>query len=313
MIEKAKKFLQKLIKFKKEKLKGKLLIIAVLTYFIVVSFFMIWHGMWLSPDQFMIVGFVLAILVAQPILFLRDWTPFILLFLSYEYLRGLAPKLGMDVNIYPMIHADQFLFGGKLPPIELQKWLYTPGTIRFYDYVFTILYMMHFILPLVFAFFLWIKKRSEYMRFVIGLIALSYAGFITYMLYPAMPPWMASDQGIIPQVYNVFGETLRSFVKSSHLPSVYKFMNPNPVAAMPSLHAAYPMLVYLYVVDIFGKKGRWFIIYPILVWIAIVYTGNHYVIDAVFGILYAYIAFYGVKYFFKKREEKKAVSVAETT
>jgi len=310
MIETIKKTFSKFLKIKEEKLRGKMLIIFILAYFVIVSFFMLKNGMWLSPDQFIIVGFVLALLVAQPILFLRDWTPFILLFLSYEYLRGLAPKLGMSVHIYPMIHADKFLFLGTLPTVDLQKLLYVPGQLHFYDYIFTVLYMMHFILPLVFAFFLWIKRRKDYKRFVIALLALSYAGFLTYMLFPAMPPWMASDQGIIPQVYNTFGTTMSTFVKSSHLPSVYKFMNPNPVAAMPSLHAAYPTLVFLFLLEIYGRKAWAFIIYPIAVWVAIVYTGNHYVIDAIFGILYAYVAFYGVNYFYKRRAEK--VLVTET-
>ncbi len=300
----CKKTLAKINNFKKEKLQGRLLMVFIAAYFLSISAFMLLNGMWFSPDQFIIAGLVLALFVAKPLSFLRDWIPFVFLFLSYEYLRGLAPKLGMGVHIYPMIHVDQFLVGGVLT-VNLQNLLYTPGKLHFYDYLFSILYMMHFILLLVFAFFLWMKRRHEYKRFVVSTITLAYAGFITYVLYPAMPPWMASDDGIIPHVTNVVSDTFNSFVQNVHLPSVYQFMDPNPVAAMPSLHAAFPMLVYLFMVDIFGKKARLFIIYPVLVWIAIIYTGNHYIIDTIFGILYAYAAFYAVKYFYKRKERKE--------
>lgn len=299
-----KKALARINSFKKEKLKGRLLMILVATYFLLISSFMIFNGMWFSPDQFIIAGLVLALFVAQPLAFLRDWIPFVFLFLSYEYLRGLAPKLGMSVHIFPMIHVDQFLARGVLTA-NLQKILYTPGSLHIYDYFFSILYMLHFVSLLVFAFFLWIKKRHVYKRFVVTTIALAYAGFLTYVLYPAMPPWMASSKGFIPPVANVVSDTFNSFVKTVHFPSLYQFMDPNPVAAMPSLHAAFPMLVYLFMVDIFGKRARPFIIYPVLVWIAIIYTGNHYIIDTIVGILYAYVAFYAVKFIYNRKEGKE--------
>lgn len=296
----------KVTHFKKTKLKGKGLVIFIVAYFVIVSAFMLVHNMWLSPDQFIIVGFVLTLLVAQPILFLKDWTPFIFLFLSYEFLRGLAPMLGIKAHIFPMIHADQFLFR-SLPTVSLQNHLYTPGNLHFYDYIATVLYMMHFILPLVFGFFLWLYKRKEYHKFVITLLVLSYLGFLTFMLFPAMPPWMASDNGIIPKVYNVFGDTFATFVHGTNLPSVYNFMNPNPVAAIPSLHAAYPFLVYLFMVKLFGKWGHLFLIYVAAVSFAIVYTGNHYIIDALVGFVYAYLCFRGVEYFWKRFEARKLV------
>ena len=74
----------------------------VIGYFGVASVLMLRHGQWLSPDQFIIVGFLLALLLAKPLVFLKDWAPFVLLFLGYEYLRGLAPQLGLQVHIMPL-------------------------------------------------------------------------------------------------------------------------------------------------------------------------------------------------------------------
>lgn len=305
MLKKIHKLNKKITSYKRKKLKGKVLILFISAYFGILGAIMLTHNMWLSPDQFIIVGFVLALLVAQPIIFLRDWLPLVFLFLSYEFLRGLAPLLKIPAHIYPMINVDRLIFH-SLPTVDLQRWLYTPGALHFYDYIATIFYMFHFMLPLIFGFFLWIYKRKEYYKFAVTLLVLSYLGFLTYLFFPDMPPWMASDQGIIPQVYNVFGATFATFVHSSHLPSVYNFFDPDPVAAMPSLHAAYPFLVYLFMVKIFGKKGHLFLIYVAILTFAIIYTGNHYVIDALFGYLYAYVSFVGVEYIWKKVAAKLA-------
>jgi len=269
---------------------------------------MVSYGLWLSPDRFILFGLVLAIIVANPLNFIKDWSPFLLLLLSYEYLRGLVPHFNTHVHIYPLINADKLLFGGHIPTIDLQRWLYIPGRLHFYDFIFAVFYMLHFALPLIFGYVLWIRRRDKFRHFAIAILVLSYIGFATYYLYPAMPPWMAAEKGIIPPVYNIFNEAAAHFFRSGSLPSVYWLFNPNPVAAMPSLHAAYPMLVFLYLLKYFGKKSWPFFIYVFGVWFSIVYLGHHYVIDVVAGALYAAIVFYGIEYFFAWREKKRKVT-----
>jgi membrane-associated phospholipid phosphatase len=65
----------------------------------------------------------------------------------------------------------------------------------------------------------------------------------------------------------------------------------NPVAAMPSLHAAYPTYIALYGVYIWGKKSLPVFILPAAISLAAVYLGHHYVIDILAGALYAAVAF----------------------
>jgi membrane-associated phospholipid phosphatase len=75
-------------------------------------------------------------------------------------------------------------------------------------------------------------------------------------------------------------------------PSVYNKISPNPVAAMPSLHAAYAMLFVMFSITLFKSKWRWLTcIYPFLIWVGTVYQGEHYAIDEVAGIVYAIIAY----------------------
>ena len=65
----------------------------------------------------------------------------------------------------------------------------------------------------------------------------------------------------------------------------------NDVAAIPSLHAAYPLLILLFACRFFGARGLVVLPYVAGVWLAIVYLGEHYVFDIVVGALYSGAAF----------------------
>jgi membrane-associated phospholipid phosphatase len=56
---------------------------------------------------------------------------------------------------------------------------------------------------------------------------------------------------------------------------------------MPSLHAAYPWLFFLFACRLWGTRGWLVILYPAAVFFAVVYLGHHYVADVIGGIVYA--------------------------
>ena len=68
-------------------------------------------------------------------------------------------------------------------------------------------------------------------------------------------------------------------------------VNPNGVAAFPSLHAGYPFLSFLVLRNAFGRIGWLALAYAAAVWWAIVFTGDHYVVDVLAGIVYATAAY----------------------
>jgi hypothetical protein len=70
--------------------------------------------------------------------------------------------------------------------------------------------------------------------------------------------------------------------------------NPNAVAAFPSLHVAYPFLSFLVLRRAFGAVGWLALGYTGLVAFSVFYTADHWVIDAIAGVAYAYIAYYAV-------------------
>jgi membrane-associated phospholipid phosphatase len=110
-------------------------------------------------------------------------------------------------------------------------------------------------------------------------------------VFPSAPPWLAAQDGYVGGVTRVLGETMNLFPDRLDLPSIYRQLNPNAVAAIPSLHAAYPFLVLLFALRFFGPRGIVVGLYVVAVWVAVIYLGEHYAIDVMFGALYAAAAF----------------------
>jgi membrane-associated phospholipid phosphatase len=77
----------------------------------------------------------------------------------------------------------------------------------------------------------------------------------------------------------------------------------NDVAAIPSLHAAYTLLVVLF---FWSRVPLWarplLLLYPLAMGFTLVYTGEHYVFDVVLGWVYAVAVYAAVMAFERRRE-----------
>jgi len=164
--------------------------------------------------------------------------------------------------------------------------------------------MTHFFAVWVTAAVLWRVARPRFRRYVVLIVALTLGAFLTYWLYPAQPPWLTAQamnlppvDRIVPAVWGQLGVgTMQSVYENGHLVNV--------VAAMPSLHAAYPFMLLLF----FWSAGRYARIglglYTLAMAFALVYGGEHYVTDilagwAMAGAIYALVtaaARYGARH-----------------
>src|SRR5262249_50763053 len=137
----------------------------------------------------------------------------------------------------------------------------------------TIFYLLHFPLPIAVAFFLWLRRRRAYYDYVAALILLSMAGFATYPFLPLAPPWLAARDGLIN---GPDGQPAISYLKAQGFEDLARFfgfegrflfsyaiydINPNQVAAFPSLHAGYPFLAFLFARRSFGRPGWLMLLY----------------------------------------------------
>src|SRR5262245_59514783 len=83
----------------------------------------------LSPDVFVVFVTLVAVMLGRGKAFIRDWAPFLLIFLAWEAMRGVAYQLGATVQSDSIIAIERFIAFGLVPPVALQQWLYEPGRI----------------------------------------------------------------------------------------------------------------------------------------------------------------------------------------
>lgn len=268
-------------------------------YIISITCLFIFAGIGITPDRYIFVLLFAALFLHKTKQFLIDWIPFVFILLSYDFLRGLSPFLNSRVNYLPQINFDQMLFGTSSSGF-FQKYLFQTGSLHWYDYLAAIFYFLHFALPLAFGFILWLQNRSKFRIFSMSLIVLSYGAFLTYVLFPAAPPWLSSEKGLIEPITKILNLVLSSFPQAFQLPTVYEKFNPNTVAAIPSLHAAYPFLIFLVGFDIYKLKALFFLPYVLFGFFALMYLGEHFLLDILIGMLYASLSFLSVKLLFRR-------------
>ena len=257
------------------------LVVAALAYLTVASGVMIWRGISVSPDYLVLLMVPVALASGRFLRFLGDWVPFVALFLGYEAMRGIASKSGIAPHVGSLASAETWLFGGHLPSAELQAHLRS-GAL---DYASTVVYFCHFAVPLAIGLALWIADRTQFLRYVVALLGMSFTAFVVFLLLPSAPPWMAQQQGYVHGFSRIIGTTLPSAVSP-----YYNSLNPNPVAAMPSLHAAFPFLGFLALLPVWPRAAYAALAWSLMVWFAVVYLGEHYAIDVFAGVLLVLVA-----------------------
>jgi hypothetical protein len=236
---------------------------------------------------------------------LVDWLPFYALLTVYDMLRGSAGNLLMP-HVIPQIKIDEWLFG-TVPTIALQHWLYTPGVARPWDYAVFAVYMTHFVVPFIVAGVVWKYAHARFRRFAWLFLLLTFAALVTYALYPAVPPWLASKNGFLPPTAKIIDE-MWTHVRLSNGSGIFSATGhfADPVAAVPSLHSAYPMLLVLFFWKSVGR-WRWLLaLYPLAMGFALVYTAEHFVIDVLLGWLYAGTVFVVGNRLYEAFEERRA-------
>lgn len=217
-----------------------------------------------------------------------DWLPIVAILWVYDLTRGIADSLGMGVNYTPMIHFDQFVFFGDTPTEWLQARLYDPTAVNWWEACFSIVYTSYFIVPFALAGYLWSRDRPAFLGFTRRLVTLATAGLATYVLFPAAPPWMAGEEGLIGEVHR---STARGW-ELLHIATTSWFERSqdvvNQVAAVPSLHSGVVALVAMFLWSRVRPAWRPLLLaYPLAMGLTLVATGEHYVFDVILGWLYA--------------------------
>jgi hypothetical protein len=216
-----------------------------------------------------------------------DWLPMVVVLSAYDFSRGAADSFGIGVHVHPMLDFDRFVFVGQTPTEWLQAHLNGPG-VAWWDVAFTLTYTSYFIVPFAVAGVLWARDRLAFRRFTNRVVTLALAGLATYIAFPAAPPWMAAQEGLLQGVqrttsdgWQVLGGGTAGLFSEGQA-------SVNLVAAVPSLHSAFTALVAMFLWGRVRPALRPLLaLYPLAMGLALIATGEHYFFDILLGWLYA--------------------------
>ncbi|MCW2924435.1 MAG: hypothetical protein JWM98_1839 [Thermoleophilia bacterium] len=239
---------------------------------------------------------VCAVGIDRPLATLRSfattWLPLFAALAAYDLLRGSSDGAIASAHTFPQLDLDLWLGGGRTLSERLQGWLWHPGHPHWWDYVAWGTYQSHFFASMLIGVLLWSLRDRRAAPYLLGLAALSWMALATYFLYPAQPPWMTARDGLTGDVARVIqgmwhnvgvDRAARAFTTSKVDGSRYS----NPVAALPSLHAAFPVFI---AVSLWSRRWYWnllLVAYPLLMAFSLVYAGEHFALDVLLGWAYA--------------------------
>lgn len=219
-----------------------------------------------------------------------DWLPFVLLLLAYDYTRGAAEKLGFPLHVTPQITADRWLGFGQVPTVWLQERLYDPYEVHVWEVVPTLVYLSHFIAPYAVAAWLYGRSRDRWVAFTGRFLSLTLVSLLTYIVLPWAPPWYAARRGLLPRLHRTVGRGWE-YLPIHSAQNVFDKgqATVNLTAALPSLHAAYTMLITCF----FWRTSCWplrvlLVTYPLLMAFTLVASAEHYVVDILLGWVFAW-------------------------
>ncbi len=193
---------------------------------------------------------------------------------------------------YPVV-IDRVLGLGELPGLRLQRALATAGVVRRRDQALVWTHWLWFLVPHGTAAYVLLRHRERFPHAALSIYATFDLGLIGYWALPTAPPWYAAQEGAIPRpeppvpaLRRMMYEHGETFWKGAWGP-LYSVLGGNPLAAMPSLHFATSVTAAHVLAGVGRGPGLVGWTYALTLGFALVYLGEHYVIDLAVGLALA--------------------------
>jgi hypothetical protein len=200
---------------------------------------------------------------------------------------------------YP-IAVDRVLGLGELPTVRLQRRL-ARGQWRLGDRVLVWAHWLWFMVPHGTLVYIMLRHRARFERSAVMTYAVFDIGAMVYWVLPTAPPWYAAAHGGRAHDFNgrlltgpaqngtsdiavrrMMVEYGEYFWKDGWGP-LYSVLGGNPLAAMPSLHFATSMMAAQLLSETGPVAGALGWAYTGTLGFALVYLGEHYVVDLLAG------------------------------
>ncbi len=246
---------------------------------------------------------------------LIDCVAYCAMWVAYEKTRGAADdgvsvlglfRVKFPLQVESIRNIDRWMFLGHDPNDVLQRHFWG-RTVRWYDEVASATYMTHFVFPMIVMAVLWAVSHRQWTRFMKRFATLIAVACLMFVALPTAPPWMASSRKyhyqLFPELHRNAGRGFYQLGFDSFRDG-YKLAlsNGNGVAAMPSLHASFALIVPAFFLP--WITPRWLkalvLVFPVMMLTSLVYLGEHWVIDGLVGW-----AITGCTFWFWNRMERR--------
>jgi len=210
---------------------------------------------------------------------------------AYEMPHDDPEALRRRVRIDYPARVDRVLGLGVPPTLRLQRLLRPPGEMRRVEKVLVWTHWLWFAVPHAATAYVLVRERERFGRAAATTYAVFDLGALVYWLVPTAPPWYAAERGRLgdartPPVRRMMVEYGEQFWKHRWGP-LYSVLGGNPLAAMPSLHFATSVMAAHILGDVGRAQGVLGWSYALTLGFALVYLGEHYVIDLIAGLALA--------------------------
>lgn len=222
-------------------------------------------------------------------------TPFAIFGATY-FLLGLWPNyLFNDIDIEGIYNLEKQLFGITMADgsIITPQEYFRDNHWAVMDVLSGLFYLCWVPLPVLYTLVLYFQKHEQLaMRLACAFLLVNIIGFCGYYIHPASPPWYVMQYGFEP-ILNTPGNVagFAHFDSITGIPIFHNMYdkNANVFAAVPSLHSAYNVVTFYYAMQL--KRNYFWKSVSLIVAIGIcfsaVYSGHHYIIDVILGVLTA--------------------------
>jgi membrane-associated phospholipid phosphatase len=207
---------------------------------------------------------------------------------AYELPNDDPEALRERVRIDYPVRVDRAIGLGVPPTLRLQRLLRPPGEMRRAEKVLVWTHWLWFAVPHAATAYVLVRERERFGRAAATTYAVFDLGVLVYHLLPTAPPWYAAERGRLgdartPPVRRMMVEYGEQFWKHRWGP-LYSVLGGNPLAAMPSLHFATSVNAAHLLAESGPVEGAIGWTYALTLGLALVYLGEHYVVDLLAGL-----------------------------
>lgn len=277
-------------------LKNVLLITTISISYLFLMFILVGYK---SDQLFLVTLFnVLYYLSQNTRKFILGYSVFIVFWIIFDSMKAFPNYNFNKIHIEDLYNLEKNIFGIK----SQSNLLVTPNEFaeinsnRFLDFLSGLFYINWVPVPLFMAFYLFYRDKKEFLNFSLTFLLINLIGFTVYYIFPAAPPWYVKEYGFNLK-FNTPGNAaglLRfdSLLNINLFKSLYS-KSSNVFAAMPSLHSAYPVVTLFYgIKNNLGKVNILLVVFMLGIWFSAIYSGHHYILDVITGVLCAIIGIF---------------------